>query len=101
MIALAALAAVVAVAAPRPAPPAVARPRDTTLARPVYTFRARGAIAFRCAFDRTALHRCARRYSEFLEPGAHKLRVRSVGRGGSLSRVVSVSVRVRFPVPAL
>jgi hypothetical protein len=67
----------------------------------VYTFRARRAIGFRCAFDSTVLHVCARRYSESLLPGQHTLRVRSVGRGGRLSRVVKVGVRVRFPVPEL
>ena len=72
MTAFAALAALLAVAAPRPAAPAVVGPRDTTLERPVYTFRARGAIGFRCAFDTTLLHRCARRYSQALEPGAHR-----------------------------
>jgi hypothetical protein len=97
--ALVALAAVLSLAAPRPAAPVVSGPRDTTVQRPVYTFRARGATGFRCAFDTRALHRCARRYSQHLEPGAHVLRVRSVGRRGALSRVVSVRVRVRLPVP--
>lgn len=98
---LLALAAVVVAAAPRPAPPIVTGPRDTTLDRPVYTFRARGAVGFRCSFDTTFLHACARRYSQSLLPGTHKLRVRSLGRRGAVSRVVTVSVRVRFPVPEL
>jgi streptogramin lyase len=101
VIALAALAAVLAVAAPKPAAPTVTGPRDTTLLRPVYVFRARGAIAFRCAFDSTTLHPCGRRYSEPLDPGAHTLRVRSVGRRHTVSRVVAIRIRVRFPVPEL
>lgn len=76
-------------------------PRDTNLERPVYTFRARGATGFRCAFDSPVLHRCAKRYSERLDSGRHTLRVRSVGRGGALSRVVAVRVLVRLPVPEL
>jgi hypothetical protein len=98
---LIALALTLGLAAPRPAAPAVAGPRDTTLERPVYTFSARGATGFRCAFDSRVLHRCARRYSQRLEPGLHTLRVRSVGRGGALSRIVAVRVRVRLPVPQL
>jgi hypothetical protein len=94
-------AAALTAAAPRPAPPVVVGPRDTTAERPVYTFRARRAIGFRCAFDSTVLHTCARRYSEPLLPGPHMLRVRSVGRRGALSRLVAVTVRVRFPVPEL
>jgi streptogramin lyase len=96
-----ALATFLALAAPRPAAPVVTGPRDTTLERPVYSFRARGATGFRCAFDTTVLHRCARRYSERLERGEHTLRVRSVGRRGALSRVVAVRIRARFPVPEL
>jgi streptogramin lyase len=99
LVALTALA--LGLGAARPAAPAVSGPRDTTLERPVYTFRARGAIGFRCSFDSTVLHRCARRYSERLDPGEHLLRVRSVGRRGALSRVVAVRVRVRLPVPEL
>ena len=87
--------------APKPRPPSVSGPRETTSTRPVYTFRARGAVAFRCAFDSTRLHRCAARYSEPLTRGRHLLRVRSVGRGGALSRLVTVSVRVLEPVPPL
>lgn len=101
MSAFVALAAFLALAAPRPAAPVVTGPRDTTLERPVYTFRARGATGFRCAFDTTVLHRCARRYSERLERGQHTLRVRSVGRRGVLSRVVAVRIRARFAVPEL
>jgi len=88
-------------AAPRPAAPRVTGPRDTTLERPVYTFRARGATGFRCSFDSTVLHRCASRYSEPLLPGTYKLRVRAVGRRGGVSRLVTVRVRVRLPVPQL
>lgn len=95
------LAAALSLLAPRPAAPVVTGTRDTTLERPTYTFKARGATGFRCAFDSTVLHRCAARYSERLEPGVHTLRVRSVGRGGALSRVVAAGVRVRLPVPEL
>jgi len=87
--------------APRPSPPVVTGPRDTTLVRPVYTFRAARATGFRCAFDSRVLHRCAKRYSEELLPGSHTLRVRSVGKRGAVSRIVVVNVRVRFPVPEL
>jgi hypothetical protein len=58
-------------------------------------------VSFRCAFDSTFLHRCARRVSSRLEPGAHVLRVRAVGRGGSLSSVVSIQVRIKWSVPEL
>ena len=88
-------------APPRPAAPKVIGPRDTTLERPVYAFQSRGAVGFRCSFDTTVLHRCSRRYSQGIQPGRHVLRVRAVGRRGTLSRVVAVRVLVRFPVPAL
>jgi hypothetical protein len=88
-------------AAPRPAPPKVVGPRDTTQERPVYTFSAKRATGFRCAFDNAVLHRCAKRYSEALLPGTHVLRVRSVGRANTLSRLATVRVLVRLPVPAL
>ena len=95
------LAASVGAAAPTPGAPSVIGPRDTTSQRPVYTFHGRGATGFRCAFDSTFLHRCSARYSQALQPGSHTLRVRSVGRKGAVSRVVTVRVRVRFPVPEL
>jgi streptogramin lyase len=79
------------------AAPTVVGPRTTTSDHPVYRFRAAGASGFRCAFDSTALHRCASRYSEGLDPGRHVLRVRAVARGGKLSRVVAVEVLVRTP----
>jgi streptogramin lyase len=88
-------------AATQAPPPRVFGPRDTTSLRPVYSFAARGAIAFRCAFDSRFLHPCPRRYSEALEPGAHVLRVRAVLRGGTLTRLGLVRVRVRLPVPEL
>ena len=94
-------AAGLALAASPPAAPKVVGPRDTSLERPVYTFRARLATSFRCAFDTTVLHRCASRYSQALQPGAHTLRVRAVGSRGALSRLVAVPVHVRFPVPEL
>jgi streptogramin lyase len=81
--------------------PTVSGPRDTAATRPVYVFRAKGATGFRCAFDSTRLRRCAARYSESLTPGRHTLRVRSVGRRGAVSRITTVRILVREPVPAL
>lgn len=78
------------------AAPRVVGPRTTVSDHPTFRFRAPGAIGFRCAFDSTTLHRCAARYSEGLTVGAHVLRVRAVGRGGKLSRIVSVRVVVRL-----
>ena len=86
---------------PRPAPPTVVGPRTTTLEQPVYMFKAKRATGFRCAFDSAVLHRCAKRYSERLLPGTHVLRVRSVGRRNTRSRVVTVRILVRLPVPEL
>jgi glutamine cyclotransferase len=80
------------------APPQVLGPRTTTSEQPVYRFKSAGAIGFRCAFDSMVLHRCGARYSEGLAVGLHVLRVRAVGRGGKLSRLVTVRVRVR-PLP--
>ena len=81
--------------------PRVIGPRSTTADRPVYKFRAAHAIAFRCAFDSRVLHRCRSRYAQHLEPGRHVLRVRAVGRNGTLSRQVSVRILVRSPYPPL
>jgi streptogramin lyase len=89
------------VAPPRPAAPTVTGPRDTTLERPVYAFRASRATGFRCSFDSAVLHRCPKRYSERLQPGRHVLRVRAVGRRATVSRLVTVRVLVRLPVPEL
>jgi streptogramin lyase len=75
--------------------PTVEGPRTTTSDHPVYRFAAAGAVGFRCSFDSSRLHRCAARYSQGLTLGRHVLRVRAVGRGGRLSRVVSVGVTVR------
>ena len=86
---------------PQPAAPTVVGPRRTTLQRPVFHFRAARAVAFRCAFDSTRLHRCAARFSQRLAPGRHVLRARSVGRSGVRSRVVTVTVRVVQPLPTL
>ena len=93
-----AAAAVLAVPVPR-----VDGPRTTTSDHPVYRFAAPGAVGFRCSFDSARLHRCAARYSEGLTVGRHVLRVRTVGRGGRLSKVVSVgiTVRARRPPPTL
>jgi hypothetical protein len=77
--------------------PRVEGPRTTTSDHPVYRFAAPGAVGFRCSFDSPRLHRCGVRYSEGLDVGRHVLRVRAVGRGGRLSRIVSVRVRVRAP----
>jgi virginiamycin B lyase len=96
-----ALVLVLAVAAGGPPPPTVTGPRETESQRPVYGFHARGAVSFRCAFDTARLRRCPARYSQRLAPGAHVLRVRSVGRTGAMSRIVTVRVRVLAPVPAL
>jgi streptogramin lyase len=85
-----------AAGAPRVGAPTVTGPRSTTSVRPAYRFRAAHAVSFRCAFDSTALHYCATRYSERLEPGDHTLRVRAVGKRG-LSRVVAVKISVRVP----
>ena len=90
------LAAAVAIGSPIP-PPKVAGPRTTTSDHPVYRFTARGAVGFRCSFDSARLHRCGARYSEGLDVGAHVLRVRAVGRGGRVSRLVSVRIVVRAP----
>jgi hypothetical protein len=84
-----------------PSAPTVLGPRRTTLSHPVYRFRAARAVAFRCAFDSARLHRCAARYSQRLSSGRHVLRVRSVGSDGARSRVVSVTVQVVPPLPAL
>jgi DNA-binding beta-propeller fold protein YncE len=78
--------------------PRVIGPRATVSDHPVYRFRAAGATGFRCAFDSTLLHRCGARYSEGLTTGAHILRVRAIGRGGKLSRTVSLRITVR-PAP--
>ena len=77
--------------------PAVEGPRTTTSDHPVYRFAAAGATGFRCSFDSPRLHRCGARYSEGLTVGRHVLRVRAVGRGRRLSKVVSVQVSVRAP----
>ena len=77
--------------------PTVAGPRRTTSDHPVYRFSARGAIGLRCSFDNARLHRCGARYSEGLTVGAHVLRVRAMGRGGRISRLVSVRIVVRAP----
>jgi streptogramin lyase len=77
--------------------PEVAGPRRTTSDHPVYRFSARGATGFRCSFDTVALHHCGARYSEGLAVGRHVLRVRAVGRGGRVSRLVSVRILVRPP----
>ena len=76
-------------------PPRVEGPRTTTSDHPVYRFVAPGAVGFRCSFDTAKLHRCGARYSEGLTIGRHVLRVRAVGRGGRLSKVVSIGVTVR------
>jgi hypothetical protein len=88
------LAAAVVLAVPAPR---VEGPRTTTSDHPAYRFAAPGAVGFRCSFDTPRLHRCGTRYSEGLTVGRHVLRVRAVGRGGTLSKVVSVEVRVRAP----
>ena len=88
------LAAAVVLALPAPG---VEGRRTTTSDHPVYRFAAPGAVGFRCSFDSPRLHRCGARYSEGLTVGRHVLRVRAVGRGGRLSKLVSVSVRVRAP----
>jgi streptogramin lyase len=84
-----------------PAAPTVLGPRRTTLLQPVYRFRAARAVAFRCAVDSRRLHRCAARYSPKLKPGRHVLRVRSVGRSGLRSRIVTVTIQVVPALPAL
>ena len=96
---LAAGGAATPLAAPRA--PTVSGPRETTATRPVYTFRSPRAVSYRCAFDTAFLHRCARRYSQALEPGAHVLRVRAVTRARKLSKVAVVRVQVRLAVPSL
>jgi streptogramin lyase len=87
-------------AAPRP--PTVAGPRETSSSRPVFTFHSRGAASFRCSFDSTVLHRCARKFSQRLDPGPHVLRVRAVDKRRRQSKVVTVRVNVLLPgVPGL
>jgi streptogramin lyase len=99
---IAALAAVAVASAAPPLPaPKVAGPRATTITRPVFRFSARGAVGFRCAFDRRRLHRCARRYSQRLTVGAHTLRVQALGRRGRRSRITVVRVRIIRPAPSL
>jgi streptogramin lyase len=93
--------AVALVAASSPPAPRVTGPRDTTATRPVFTFSAPKAVSYRCAFDSVLLQRCARRYSQTLEPGTHVLRVRAILRGGKLTRLAAVRVLVRLPVPEL
>src|SRR5919199_1292649 len=88
------LAAAVVLAVPAPR---VEGPRTTTSDHPVYRFAAPRAVGFRCSFDSPRLHRCGARYSEGLTVARHVLRVRAVGRGGRLSKLVSVAVRVRAP----
>jgi streptogramin lyase len=84
-----------------PGAPTVTGPRTAESRQPVYRFAAARATGFRCAFDTRTLHACAARFSQRLAPGRHVLRVRSVGSGGTRSRVVSVSILVLEPVPAL
>jgi streptogramin lyase len=98
---LLAVVAVTLVAAAAPPPPHVSGARETTSTRPVFTFSAPKAVSYRCAFDSVLLHRCGRRYSETLEPGAHVLRVRAVLRGGKSTRIAVVRVLVRLSVPEL
>lgn len=81
--------------------PHVTGPRTTTSERPVYRFHAAHAVGFRCAFDSRQLRRCPARYSQRLGLGRHVLRVRAVGRRGTLSRTVAVKIVVNSPYPAL
>lgn len=67
----------------------------------MYRFRAPHAVSFRCVFDSAQLHACAARYSERLAPGRHTLRVRAVGRGGALGRLVTVRIVVTVPYARL
>src|SRR5689334_4556554 len=81
--------------------PKVSGPRSTTLEQPHYRFRAARAVSFRCAFDSKRLHGCRARFSQRLFPGKHTLRVRAVGRHGTLSRTVVVSVVIDIAYPRL
>jgi len=93
---------VAAAASPRPpAAPTVLGPRRPSSTTPAYRFRAARALSFRCAFDNVRLHRCRSRYSQRLAPGAHILRVRALGAGGTRSRVVKVTVHVAPPLSRL
>jgi len=85
----------------KPAAPTVTGPRDTDDPTPTYTFSAARSTGFRCSFDSPTLHRCASRVTQRLTVGTHVLRVRAVGRGGTLSKLVSVSVHIRQPVAPL
>jgi hypothetical protein len=101
LVGVAALAAGARAATPAPAAPTVLGPRETESARPFYRFLAARAIGFRCSFDSPRLHRCRSPYTQQLAPGQHLLRVRSVGRGGALSRTVTIGVRILTPLPEL
>jgi streptogramin lyase len=97
---LAAATAAVGATAPVGAP-SVSGPRTTTLEQPQFRFRAARAVSFRCAFDSKRLHGCRARFSQRLLPGKHTLRVRAVGRHGSISRIVVVKVVVGLAYPRL
>jgi virginiamycin B lyase len=101
-LAVAALMGITAAGAAGPLPaPKVSGPRTTTNIRPVFRFSGKGAVGFRCAFDRRRLHRCARRYSQRLTLGRHTLRVQAVGGNSRRSRVTLVRVRVLQKAPGL
>jgi sugar lactone lactonase YvrE len=85
-------------AVPRPATPTVTGPSETENRAPVFRFRSRGAVRFLCAFDSTALRRCAARYSRRLTVGRHVLRVQGIGRTGLRSRVRAHVVAVVAPL---
>src|SRR5215831_10280768 len=77
----------------RPSAPLVTGTRVVTGA--AVSFRLR----FRCAFDMTRLHACARSYAARLRVGAHVLRVQAVDPAGRKSPTTVVHVTVKAMPP--
>lgn len=99
----------VAVAGPghraaRPSKPRIVGARRTTDRTPTFRFVSHEAglgpraIRFRCAVDRTRLHRCASRYTPRLGIGSHTLRARAIDPAGRLSPTSSARVSVVRPL---
>jgi virginiamycin B lyase len=88
-----------------PSAPRVLGPRRTSDRTPTFRFVSHEAglpsraIRFRCAVDRTSLHRCPSRYTPTLRLGRHTLRVRAADPRGRTSRTTVARVSVVRPVP--
>lgn len=89
----------------RPSAPRILGPRRTTDRAPTFRFVSREAglparkIRFRCAIDRTRLHRCRNRFTPTLRLGRHALRVRAVDPQGRTSGTSLAHVTVVRPIP--